>query len=495
MELNQERPESTVSLIFSRKRLGCTNLVYNLLAVLAPIHRWFREGTRSRILLRLRIQAMSKLFETIRRLEKDPDSVAVESPMASAATFPLLAEPMPRPVERLERIERTERPEKAERAVAIENGNSISLRWPVEDKPVEESPVERVGSRVMAISVDAGMVLIALGLFVGVFFLAGGVLTFAKDTPLLGSVLAIIALFYWFLCLLANQGSPGMHFAGVRGPVNEEASMRQIAGRVDGQLGLNAPAAATPPTVVRPKVPQPVAAPVRPTIEELVTANKILANEKVLEAYGNISVRDERNSGRFFLARQMSGTLVTASDVTEYDLEGNPVSGDPFGAHAERFLHSEIYKARPDVSAIVQWRAADIIPFTASSVTLRPVTQTAAFLGDGVPVIEGAKSEPGAGFTIRTRAAGQALAQSLGDKSAALLRGHGAIVVASSLHAAVARAYYTNMNARLQVQAIQLGGEVNYVQPAEPKAIVPVDEFEPAWEFWKQRLPLNGSHR
>jgi ribulose-5-phosphate 4-epimerase/fuculose-1-phosphate aldolase len=491
---NQEGSESTVSLIFGRKRLGCINLVYNLLAVLAPILRWFREGTRSRVLLRLRIQAMSKLFETIRRLEKDPDSVAVESPVVSAATFPLLAEPMPRPVERLERIERTERPEKAERSVAIENGNSISLRWPVEEKPVEESPVERVGSRVMAISVDAGMVLIALGLFVGVFFLAGGVLTFAKDTPLLGSVLAIIALFYWFLCLLANQGSPGMHFAGIR-PAMEENTMRQIAGRVDGQLGLNAPGPATPPAVPRVKAPQAVAAPIRPTIEELVTANKILANEKVLEAYGNISVRDERNSGRFFLARQMSGALVTGSDVTEYDLEGNPVSGDPFGAHAERFLHSEIYKARPDVTAIVQWRAADIIPFTASSVILRPVTQTAAFLGDGVPVIEGAKSEPGAGFTIRTRAAGQALAQSLGDKSAALLRGHGAIVVASSLHAAVARAYYTNMNARLQVQAIQLGGEVNYVQPAEPRALTPVDEFEPAWEFWKQRLPLNGSHR
>ena len=437
---------------------------------------------------------MSKLFETIRRLEKDPDSVAVESPVVSAATFPLLAEPMPRQVERLERIERPERSEKSDRSVAIENGNSISLRWPVEEKPVEESPVERVGSRVMAISVDAGMVLIALGLFVGVFFLAGGVLTFAKDTPLLGSVLAIIALFYWFLCLLANQGSPGMHFAGIRPPV-EENTLRQISGRMDGQLGLNAPAPAVAPVIPRAKAPQPLAAPVRPTIEELVTANKILANEKVLEAYGNISVRDERNSGRFFLARQMSGALVTAADVTEYDLEGNPVSGDPFGAHAERFLHSEIYKARPDVTAIVQWRAADIIPFTASSVTLRPVTQAAAFLGDGVPVIEGGKSETGAGFTIRTRAAGQALAQSLGDKSAALLRGHGAIVIASSLHAAVARAYYMNMNARLQVQAIQLGGEVNYVQPAEPKAVTPVDEFEPAWEFWKQRLPLNGSHR
>jgi ribulose-5-phosphate 4-epimerase/fuculose-1-phosphate aldolase len=424
---------------------------------------------------------MSKIFETIRRLEKDPDSVAVESPAGAASNFPTTTATLERSIER---------------SVPLENGNSLLLRWPLEP-PVEEAPpVERTGSRIMAVSLDAAMVLIALGLFVGVFFLAGGVLTFEKDTPLLGSVLAILALFYWFLCLLANQGSPGMHFAGVRG-------VEDTAGRPGdhGRLGLQQlPVAApmtplTPPPLPRLKAPPAVAVPVRTTIEELVTANKILANEKVLEAYGNVSVRDERNSSRFLLARQVSGSLLTASDVTEYDMEGNPVSGDPFGAHAERFLHSEIYKARPDVTAIVQWRAADIIPFTASSVCLRPVSETAAFLGNGVPVIEVGKAEPGAGFAIRTRAAGQSLAEALGDKCAALLRGHGAVVVAPSLHAAVARAYYMNMNARLQVQAIQLGGQVNYIQAAESPATVSADEFEPAWEFWKQRLPVNGAHR
>jgi ribulose-5-phosphate 4-epimerase/fuculose-1-phosphate aldolase len=480
MGSNEERRKSTVSLIFDRKGFDYSNLVYNLLAVLTPILRLFREGTRGHGHPGPRKLAMSKLFETIRRLEKDPDSVAVESPVGAASGFPPLPEGLSRAIER---------------SVPIENGNSISLRWPVET-PVEDTPaMERVGSRIMAISVDASMVLIALGLFVGVFYLAGGVLTFAKDTPLLGSVLAILALFYWFLCLLANQGSPGMHFAGVRG-VEEESHQGQLVGR--GQLGLQPmalPSAPAGPPLSRIKVPLAVAGPVRPTIEELVTANKILANEKVLEAYGNVSVRDERNPGRFFLGRQVSGNLQTAADVIEYDLEGNPLSGDPFAAHAERFLHSEIYKARPDVAAIVQWRAADIIPFTASSVCLRPVTQTAAFLGEGVPVIEVGKTEPGAGFTIRTRAAGQTLAQALGDKSAALLRGHGAVVVAPSLHAAVARAYYMNMNARLQVQAIQLGGEVNYVQAEASRTAPPADEFEPAWEFWKQRLQVNGARR
>ena len=426
---------------------------------------------------------MSKIFETIRRLEKDPDSVAVETRGGAASAFPLAPQGVVRSLER---------------SGMAENGNGLSLRWPTE-APIEDPPHERTGSRIAAIGIDAGMVLLALGLFVGVFFVSGGTLTLAKDLPLLGSVLAILALFYWFLCLLANQGSPGMNFAGVRG-------MEPAEGSGDRMLQVSAPPAppllprpeapllsqAIPAAPVAPYVPVPVA--VRSTIEDLVLANKILANEKVLEAYGNVSVRDERNSNRFFLARQVSAGLLNAGDVIEYDLDGNALSGDPFAGHVERFFHSEIYKARPDVMAIVQWRAADIIPFTASSVCLRPVTQTAAFLGEGVPVIEIGKSEPGTGFTIRTRVAGQALAAAIGDKSAALLRGHGAVVVAESLHAAVARAYYMNMNARLQVQAIQLGGEVNYVQVAEPRVSTPADEFEPAWEFWKQRLTVNGTH-
>ena len=401
---------------------------------------------------------MSKLFEAIRKLEKNPDGVGGDGPVNSFES-------------------------------SFEKGVNLSMQWPAELPAGDASP-GRPGSRIMAIGIDAAMVLIALGLFVGVFFLSGGALAVAKDLPLLGSVLAILALFYWFLCLLANQGSPGMHFAGVRGDAH--------AGPADhGQLGLRQiaiAAAPTPPPLPRSKVPLTVAPPVRPTIEDLVTANKILANEKVLEAYGSISVRDERNSNRFFLARQVSVSMLSPADIVEYDLDGTPLSSDPFAAHAERFLHSEIYKARPDVMAIAHWRAADIIPFTASSVCLRPISQTAAFLDEGVPVFEIGKTDGGTGFTVRSRPIAQLLVETLGNKTAALLRGQGAVVVAPSLHGAVARAYYMNMNARLQMQAIQLGGEVNYIHAGEPRTVTP-DEFEPAWEFWKQRLPVNGTHR
>jgi ribulose-5-phosphate 4-epimerase/fuculose-1-phosphate aldolase len=436
---------------------------------------------------------MSKLFETLRRLEKDPDGVALDSPVQTLATLPAMPPPLPAPIER---------------PALFGSDKNVSIQWPAEPmiEAIEDPPAERSGSRVLAIVIDAGMIAVALALFVGVFFLSGGILTFERDLPLLGSVLVILALFYCFLCLLANQGSPGMNFAGVRSDVPD---------RADGQLGLRQIAAAGPTSSslsitsssgvssgVSSGSPArgkglTISAPVRPIIEDLVTANKILANENVLEAYGSVSVRDERNSERFYLARQVNGNLVSAADVTEYHVDGIPVSGHSSANHPDSSLHSEIYKARPEVMAIVHWRASDIIPFTASSVRLRPVSQNAAFLGEGVPVLdcgrETSRPDLSMGQATRTRASAKIVAEALGDNPAALLRGQGAIVVAPSLHGAVARAYYMNMNARLQIQAIQLGGEVNYVAAPESPVSVAADEYEPAWEFWKQRLPVNGT--
>jgi ribulose-5-phosphate 4-epimerase/fuculose-1-phosphate aldolase len=475
---------------FTRKRLVRGDLVYNLLSTFKPKSWFVKEGTRSADAVRSPAQqkyAMSKLFETLRRLEKDPDGVALDSPMQSVATLPAAPPPLPAPVELPAALER---PAPSER--------NLSIRWPVEPviRAVEEAPAERVGSRIIAIGIDAAMILIALALFVGVFFLSGGILTIEKDIPLLGSVLVILALFYCFLCLLANNGSPGMSFVGVRGDASERLSERGLERALEGgQLGLrqisaSAPAEQAPVARLRTALTVPVA--VRPIIEDLVTANRILANENVLEAYGSVSVRDDRSPNRFFLARQVNANRVSATDVVEYEQDGTPVSINGLSGHVDWSLHSEIYKARPDVMAIVHWRAADIIPFTASSVSLRPVSQTAAFLGEGVKVIEAGKTDP-TGMAVRSRATAKMLAEELGDKSAALLRGQGAIVVAPSLHGAVARAYYMNMNARLQIQAIQLGGEVNYVAPTE-SPVITADEYEPAWEFFRLRLPVNGTH-
>lgn len=223
-------------------------------------------------------------------------------------------------------------------------------------------------------------------------------------------------------------------------------------------------------------------------VQELVIANHILANEGVLDAYGHVSVRDPADPKHFWLARHMAAGTVTASDIIQYDLDSKPVNGDPATGYTERFIHGEIYRARPDVMAIVHCHSADLIPFGVSSVPLRPVYHMAGFLEEPVPIFD---IRAAAGLTdmlIRTPELGKALAQALGSKPAALMRGHGAVVVAPSLHVVAGRAYYMNLNARLELQAIALGGSVTYLDPVEAEKAGGQDGFERAWDYWKSRL-------
>lgn len=225
-----------------------------------------------------------------------------------------------------------------------------------------------------------------------------------------------------------------------------------------------------------------------PLVQELVLANHILANEGVLDAYGHVSVRDPSHPEHFWLARHMAAGTVTAGDIIEYDLDSKPVSGDGSAGYTERFIHSEIYRARPDVKAIIHCHCPDLIPFTVSSVALRPVYHMAGFLEVPVPIFEIREAGGMTDMLIRSPELGRALAKTLGSKPAALMRGHGAVVVADSLHVVVGRAYYMNMNARLQEQAILLGGSVNYLDPVEAQKTGAQDGFERAWDYWKHRL-------
>jgi HCOMODA/2-hydroxy-3-carboxy-muconic semialdehyde decarboxylase len=232
---------------------------------------------------------------------------------------------------------------------------------------------------------------------------------------------------------------------------------------------------------------QAPASPSRQTLfDDLVTANRILANEGVVDGYGHVSVRNPANANRYFLARAGAPALVTAADIVEYDLDSNPASGAGAG-YMERFIHGEIYKARSDVTAVVHCHCLDVIPFAAANVPLKPMYHMGYFIGEGVPVFD---IRAAAGITdmlVSTPALGQSLARVLGKRSAALMRGHGAVVVADSLHVVVAKAYYLNVNARLQAQAIQLRSGVTYLDPEEAKKAV--QTYERSWEFWKSRLP------
>jgi ribulose-5-phosphate 4-epimerase/fuculose-1-phosphate aldolase len=222
-------------------------------------------------------------------------------------------------------------------------------------------------------------------------------------------------------------------------------------------------------------------------IDEIVVANHILANEGVLDGYGHVSVRNPANANRYFLARAGAPALVTAADITEYDLDSQAVSTTAGTGYIERFIHGEIYKLRPDVMAVVHCHCSDVIPFGATSVPMQPMYHMGSFIAEGVPVWD-IRAAGGTDMLVRSNQLGRALAETLGNKSAALMRGHGAAVVATSLHLVVGKAYYLNLNARLQMQALQLGGgKVTYLNPDEAKNSL--QDYERSWDFWKSRLP------
>ncbi len=220
-------------------------------------------------------------------------------------------------------------------------------------------------------------------------------------------------------------------------------------------------------------------------IDDLVTANHILASEGILDGYGHVSVRDPANPNHYFLSRSLAP--VTAADIIEYDLDSNPANGDNRAGYRERFIHGEIYKARPDVMAVVHDHSPAVIPFSVSSVPLRAVSHMAAFIGEGIPVFEIRDVDGMTDMLVSSPKRGRALATLLGKFPAALMRGHGAAVVGESVKVAVGRAVYLDLNARVQEQAILLGGSVKYFEPEEAKKTAPQDGFERAWDVWKRK--------
>jgi len=233
------------------------------------------------------------------------------------------------------------------------------------------------------------------------------------------------------------------------------------------------------------------AGPVDPSlVDDLVAANRILADQGVVDGYGHASVRHPADPQRYLMSRSIAPELVTAADVMEYDLDSTAV--DPRGrtSYLERFIHGEIYRARPDVKAVVHNHSPSVIPFGVSTVPLRPLYHMSAFLVGGVPVFDIKRAAGGAtDMLVRTPALGRALAQTLGERPVALMRGHGAVVVGDSLPRAVFRSVYTEMNARLQAQAMALGGPVTYLDDEEARraeASVGGTTVRP-WELWKKK--------
>ncbi len=236
-------------------------------------------------------------------------------------------------------------------------------------------------------------------------------------------------------------------------------------------------------------VPVAVAQDVDPQLlADLVDANHILFHENVLDAFGHVSVRHDKDPNRFLLARNLAPALVEKEDIMEFDLDGNPLHGDERRPYLERFIHGEIYRARPDVMAVVHSHSPSVIPFTVvKSSRLRPICHMCGFLGRGAPIFDIRDYfGDGTDLLIRNKEMGAALARDLGKENVVLMRGHGSTTVAPSLRLVVFRAIYTEVNARLQSTASAMG-PVTYLTEAEAEATLEMHESQlhRPWNLWK----------
>jgi len=227
----------------------------------------------------------------------------------------------------------------------------------------------------------------------------------------------------------------------------------------------------------------------RALIDDLVAASRILAQHEVVDAYGHVSARSDKRPDHFVMSRSLAPALVTAPDLMELDADSEPLAGDKRKGFLERYIHGEIYRARPEVMAVVHSHSASVIPFGATRTKLRPIYHMGSFLWSGTPVFEIRKVREQNDLLIRDRPLGKALAGTLAGCNCVLMRGHGMTVIGDSVPESVFRAIYTEMSARLQLQAMQLEGPIEFLSDEEGRRSSTANRgtLERPWELWKKK--------
>ena len=240
----------------------------------------------------------------------------------------------------------------------------------------------------------------------------------------------------------------------------------------------------------KPKAKQAGAQLPRAVLSDLAAASRILVDQGVFDAAGHVSMRHPGNPEQFLMSRSLAPQLVTAADIMEFNLDCQAIDARGRNGFIERYLHGEIYKKRRDVTAIAHSHSASVIPFGLTNAPMRATYHNAAFLAAGVPVFDIREKFGISDIVISSAAKGAALAEALGDKSVALLRAHGMVVVAESLPVAVFRAIFTEVSARVQLQATALGGPVAALDPEEGRLadLVNVATVGRSWDLWKRRV-------
>jgi ribulose-5-phosphate 4-epimerase/fuculose-1-phosphate aldolase len=233
-----------------------------------------------------------------------------------------------------------------------------------------------------------------------------------------------------------------------------------------------------------------------PFLGELVIANRILAHEGVVDAFGHVSLRHPERPARFFMARSRSPELVTVADLMEFELDGTPVDARGRTPYSERFIHGAIFEKRPDVLSVIHNHSHEIIPYGITPVKLRPVLHVGAAIGEEVPVWDIRRKFGDTNMLVVNMEQGRDLAATLGTNRVALMRGHGCAVAGRTLREAVFIAVYLQVNAKLQTEALNLSPEVQYLSAGEvarTKEMVsqPVG-LDRAWEYWTMRANRGG---
>jgi ribulose-5-phosphate 4-epimerase/fuculose-1-phosphate aldolase len=226
-------------------------------------------------------------------------------------------------------------------------------------------------------------------------------------------------------------------------------------------------------------------------IRDLVIANRILAHEGIVDAYGHVSVRHPTDASRFLLSRSRSPELVGPDDIMEFGLDGEAIEAKGRPPYLERFLHSAIYETRPDVRAVVHSHAESVLPYTISSVPLRPVFHAAGVIGATLPVWDIRDKFGDTNLLVSNTDQGRDLARRLGDANVALMRGHGFSAAARSIIEVLRISVYLPANARIHTDAVRLGGSVKALTDGEIACQSALDPQSPAiqraWEYWARR--------
>ncbi len=227
----------------------------------------------------------------------------------------------------------------------------------------------------------------------------------------------------------------------------------------------------------------------RALVDKLVLANRILYRQGVVDGFGHVSVRHDQSSDHFLLARNMAPGLVRREDIVTFDLDGAALDAAGRRVYLERFIHGEIYRARPDVQSVVHSHSPNVIPFGVTGTLLQPVFHMSGFLAEGSALFEIRDVAGDTDMLISNGSLGVALAAALGSRSTVLMRGHGSTVVGASLEQAVYRAIYAEVNARLQTQARQLG-EVTYLNANEAAKAAAINDTQlpRVWELWAREI-------